>query len=806
MLRNYLKVAFRNIVRSKSYSLINILGLSLGVACCLLLTLYVQDELMFDRHHERLDDLYRITTTFNTEIAFENMSNVSPPIAMTVKDEVPEVEAAARVVNIPGLQSLIKYEDQRFYEPDGLVADSTVFDVLTYEFVEGSPEKALTDPNTVVITDRLAHKLFGNEPALDKMINISQASSTVNYKITAVIKDNPRTFLRANFFTSMMSEGLGSYLRSPEALTEWAGNNFVPSYLKLVPGADKEIVVKKINDVLQNHGAKSMEALGFKKTLGLEPVKDIYLRGFSAKSPRITYIYVISSIAIFILVIACINFMNLSTARATKRANEIGLRKVMGAFRSSLIGQIMGEALVIVSISMIVSVIVVQLALPFFNDITAKSISFGSENILYFIGAITAFTIITGLLAGSYPALYLSSFQPAQVLKGKFNVGNASGWLRRSLVVVQFMIAITLVCGMIIISEQLEFMRDKNLGFDAKAKIFVPLRTATAKSSYPTLQTELIKTGVVKEISAADYLPGNPIFNDMFFYMDGGNMNTAIDIRTNTVDYHYQDLLDIKLIAGRKFTDNYKMEDGKLILNETAVKRFGITPDKMVGEKLHFEWHGESSHFEVIGVIEDYHQNTLKEEIKPMLFQMTKDAKEFNFMISTIDANNLTATIARLQETWNKVVGDTPFEYSLLDQSLQKQYDEDKRISRIISYFTIIAMLISCLGLYGLSTYMAERRFKEIGIRKVLGASISQIVALMSTEFIKLVLIAFVISVPIAWYSMSRWLDGFAYKISVNLWVFVYAGLAALVIALLTVSFESIKAASTNPVKALRSE
>ena len=807
MFRNYLKVAFRNIVRSKSYSLINVLGLSLGVACCLLLTLYIQDELRFDRHHDRLDDLYRITTTFQSTLGIDGQSAVSPPIAMTVKDEVPEIEAAARIVNIPGVsQSLIKYEDQVFYETDGLIADSTVFDILTYEFVEGSPKKALTDPNTVVITDKLAHKIFGDEPALDKLITISQGNTTANYKVTAVIKDNLRTHVHANFFTSMMSDGLGAYLRSPESTGEWAGNNFVPSYLKLVPGADPKIVVKKMNDVLMRHGAKAMEALGMKKTLGLEAVKDIYLHGFNAKSPRITYIYVISSIAIFILVIACINFMNLSTARATKRANEIGVRKVMGAFRSSLIGQIMGEAMVIVAFSILLSIVFVQLSLPFFNHLTNKSIAFGSDNMLYFIAALAGITIITGLLAGSYPALYLSSFQPAQVLKGKANMSNASGMLRRSLVVVQFMIAITLVCGMIIISEQLEFIRDKDLGFESEAKIFLPLRTAEARKSYPSLQTELAKSGIVRDVSAADYLPGTPIWSDMSYYMDGGNMNSAVNMKRNKVDFHYIDLLGIKMVAGRTFTDNYAMDIGKLILNETSVKKYGVKPEDMIGQKLHFEWQGKAYDFEVIGVMEDYHQNTLKEEIKPTLFELASDAKDYSFMITSVNPKNMASTISAMEDTWKRIVGDTPFEYSLLDQSLQKQYDEDKRISQIITYFTVIAMLISCLGLYGLSTYMAERRFKEIGVRKVLGASVNQIVGLMSKEFVRLILIAFAISVPLAWYGMDQWLDGFAYKISINPLVFVYAGLAALTIALLTVSFESMKAATTNPVKALRSE
>ena len=807
MFINYLKVALRNIFRTKVYTAINVLGLSLGVTSCLLLALYIQDELSYDRHQERLDDLYRLTTHFHSGRGLDAFAAVSPPITMTIREEVPEVEEAARILAIPGVtQSLIKYEDKVFYETDGLVADSTVFDVLTFEFVEGTPHKALTDPNTVVITDKLSRKLFGDSPALDKMININQGGTGVNYKITGVIKDNIKTHLHVNFLTSMMSEGIGAYLRSPEANQQWAGNNFVPGYIKLVAGADREAVKKKINDLLQRHGAKSLEALGMKKSLDIYPVKDMHLRAFNAPNPRITYIYVISSIAVFVLIIACINFMNLSTARATKRAGEIGVRKVMGAFRSALVSQIMGEALLIVTVSMLISVVLVQVTLPLFNELTMKEITFGADNILYFAGALVLFTLATGLLAGSYPAFYLSSFNPAEVLKGKFSMSNASGLLRKSLVVVQFMIAITLICGMIVISQQLDFMRNKNLGFDPSAKLYLPMRSDAAKLQYPALQTELEKEGILNNISATDYLPGTNIFHDMSFYSDGGDMNSAMNMKINTVDHNYMDLMNIKLLTGRGFTSNYEMEKDKLILNEKAVKNYGETPESIIGKRLHFEWQDTAYHFQVIGVMENYHQKSLKEEIDAMCFETNSDNKHFEFLIGTIDTQRMPEQVAKMESIWNRLVPDSPFDYSLLDDTLQKQYDEDRRISRIITYFTVLAMLISCLGLYGLSTYMAERRFKEIGVRKVLGANVNSIVALMSKEFIKLVIIAFAISVPLAWYAMDRWLQSFAYAIGINFMIFVYAGLGALAVALLTVSFESVKAASQNPVNSLRSE
>jgi putative ABC transport system permease protein len=567
------------------------------------------------------------------------------------------------------------------------------------------------------------------------------------------------------------------------------------------------MVEKKMNEVLLKHGAEAMKALGLHKTLSLELVKDIYLRSDVGQSPRITYLYVVASIAAFILLIACINFMNLSTAKATKRAAEIGIRKTLGAFRSSLVSQILGEAMVIVVISIFISLVLVQWALPFFNQLTDKNISFNSENIIYFISASVIITLVTGLVAGSYPAFYLSSFEPAQVLKGKLNLGNSSGRLRQVLVIFQFMIAIALVCGIFIISQQMNFIIEKDLGFDVKAKIVLPLRTKEARNQYDALKKELEKNSDVKAVSGTAYVPGSEIFNDMMFYPDGGNMEKAVDIMRNRVDAGYMELLNMKLIAGRMFTDNREMEkDTKLILNKTAAGRLGFTPEKMVGQNLHFEWQGKKYDFQVIGVMEDFNQASLHGEIKPTLFEMPDSTKQYNYIVASLSSTNFEQKIKSIEKIWKSLINDTPFEYSFLDQNIQKQYDEDRRVSSIITSFGLIAMIICSLGLYGLSSYMAERRFKEIGIRKVMGASVSQIVTMMSTEFVKLVLIAFVIAVPLAWYGMSKWLESFAYKISIEWIVFVLAGVVALTIALITVSFESIKSAMGNPVDSLRGE
>ncbi|MBA4053702.1 MAG: macrolide ABC transporter permease [Marivirga sp.] len=808
MFKNYLKIAFRTLMRTKVYSFINIFGLSLGVACCLLLSLYIHDEFNYDRHHQRLNDLYRIDTQFDGDVVgFDKLGYVSPPIAMTLKDELPEIEVAARVVGSFSAENLIQYEDKKFYESNAFIADSTLFDVLTYEFKEGHPKKALTDANTVVLSEPLASKLFGNESALNKSILISQGGSPVNYKVTGVYKNN-NSFLMPSFISSMMSEGLGEYIRTnPQASTEWAGQNFVQAYIRLVPGHSQASVEKKINEVLIKYGSEDMKALGFSKTLFLEPVQDIYLKSSLDKNRRITYIYIIASIALFILLLACINFMNLSTAKAAKRASEIGIRKAMGAFRGSLIRQILGEALVIVLIAILISTILVQVALPGFNELSGKNITLNQDNILYFGVALMILTFVTGLIAGSYPAFYMSSFKPAEVLKGKFALGNASGQLRQGLVIFQFVIAIALVCGMFVISKQLSFMKEKDLGFDPEAKVIIPLRTDEARQKYASLKSEVEQMSSINGVSAVNFPPGSQIFNDMAFYVEGGSMDNAILNRRNSIDAGYMELLGIKLIAGRAFTDNRQAESqGQLIINRTSANKFKIDPENIVGRKLYFDWQGENYKFEVIGVMEDYNQTSLKDPIIPIVFEMADSTNQYNFMVTSVNPSGFSETIAGIEDIWEKQVSDAPFEYSFLDDNIQKQYNEDRRISKIISYFSVIAMIICSLGLYGLSSFMAEQRLKEIGVRKVMGASVTQIVGMMSKEFVRLVLLAFGIAIPLSWYAMQKWLEGFEYKTTMTVAPFVYAGLSALVIALLTISYESLRAANANPAKILRSE
>jgi putative ABC transport system permease protein len=809
MIRNYITIALRSILRHKTYSIINVAGLSVGIACCLLLALYIQDEVSFDRHHHDADRIYRVLSLMG-ENADRTMHTTSAPIVWGIKEELPEIETVARLVNPPGVsQNLIKYEDKQFYESKGYIADSTLFDIFTYNFKEGNPKNCLVEANSIVITERLAKKFFGNEPALNKVINVNQSGPSADFRITGVLSETQKnTEIEANFFVSMTSSGWAEYLRSPAVIDQWAGQNFLLSYIKLKPGTNPTEFIPKMNKVFLKYGSEDLKALGMKKQLGLFPLKDIYLHAaYGDSSPRITYLYVIASIAVFILLIACINFMNLSTAKATKRANEVGLRKTLGAYKSSLIVQFLGEAMVIVLFAIIVSLGLVQLLLPLFNQVTLKAISFGSDNIYFFLSALIAIAVITGLAAGSYPAFYLSSFQPAKVLKGKTALNQSGSLLRKGLVVFQFVVAITLVCGVIMISKQLAFMQEKDLGFESDNKIVLPLRSETARKSFAGLRDELSTFGAVKDVTGSNYVPGSHIWHDFTLFPEGSSMEKGVMIKNVMVEPNFIDVMKLKIVAGRNFTENREADSqNKVILNTTAVKRLGFEPAELAGHKIYSDRNGERNGYEVIGVMEDYHHISVKEEIFPILYFLESDIATHNFMIVDIEDKKISEAIQFIETSWKKMNADTPFEYTFLDDNIKKQYDEDQRVAKVITSFTIIAMIISCLGLYGLSTFMAERRFKEIGVRKVMGASVSQIVQMMSGEFIKLVAIAFFVAVPLSYYFITTWLENFAYKAPVTLSIFTIAGTSALLIAVLTVSFESVQAASKNPVNALRNE
>lgn len=810
MLKNYFKIAWRNLVKHKVFSLISIASLMVGTACCMLLLLYIKDETSYDRHHTHAKDLYRVTTSFhNIDGTPEAIATSSPPIVMTMLSEFPEVINAARIVSPPGAEeNLIQYEEQSFFESKGLLADSTFFQMFDYEFAEGNPAEALKQPNSVVLTQTLAHKIFGDRSGLGETISISNNAGEYDYKITGILKDtDKKSHIEANFITSMSSEGLGKFITS---ITNWGGQNFIFSYIQLHPEASAEVLEAKLPAFLNKYGAKDLKELGMNKSLHLQPVTDIHLKSsFNfdlGQNGSIIYIYVMSAIAIFMQLIACINFMNLSTAKAAQRAGEVGVRKTLGANQATLVKQFLNESMLLVVVAILLSILLVELLLPYFNHLTGKSIGFQDIGLQYYVLSAIALTLVTGLLAGSYPAFFLSSFQPAKVLKGKINMQRSGGLLRKSLVVFQFVVAICLISGVIIIVSQLDYMRHQALGFETSSRIVIPLRTSEASERFPALKAKLSQQTGIQQVSASSVIPGRKVLHDFSLYPAGSNMENGIYCQRYFVDPDFTELLHLKILQGKDFGNNPNDgQDHRILINQTALSAFNFSQEDAIGQKLYTEWEGEVIEFEVIGVVNDFHHASLHQDIGAMVFHPSEN-EQFSYAIASAHPADMQQTLGIIQQSWKEVNPELPFEYTFLDQHIQQLYEDDQKMSQIIGSFTLVAILISCLGLYGLSAFVAERKVKEIGIRKVFGAQVITIVGLLSRDFTKLVLMAFLISVPLSYYIMQQWLQHFAYQIEIGARFFILAGLVALLIAWVTVSYHAIRAALANPVKSLRSE
>ena len=825
MLRNYITIAFRNLIKHKIFSLINIFGLSIGITCCVLLSLYIQDEFAYETHFDRYKDIYRLTSTIAAERGSEKMPRTSPPIVMTLARELPEIESATRVVSPPEVeQHLLRIGDKTFYEKTGYLVDSTFFDLFSYSFREGDRRSALDAKSSVVLSDALATKIFRDQSALDQLIIINSGQTTDTFRVTGVLKPHlGKSQLDADFYMNMNSKGWGEYINS---VTTWGGQNFIYSFIKLKPGASVAGVQQKFQALLDKYGAKDLKEMGIKKTMGLQSLQDIHLYsvrefvgtlsgyGFSdlGTSGNITYVYVLGFICLFILLIACINFMNLTTAKASQRAGEVGVRKSLGAHRGNLIGQFLGESMTIVLVAMLLSLGLVQVVLPIFNQFTQKELSVNTENMGYLAAALLAISLFTGVVAGSYPAFFLSSFQPAKVLKDKRLSGNSSNWLRKGLVVFQFMITITLISSIIIIQKQMNFVQNKSLGFNPDYTIMLPLRTVEARTNYVRLKTRIKELTGVREVSGSTAPPSMPTMRDIPLYTQGSNMeNAQLHFNVN-VDENYFKLLDIKFIAGHDLTfekDTFSFESPMIhpiLVNRESLHKTGIPLETAAGTHLFIDYQGKHLDFEIKGVVEDFHQFSLHQRVTPIMFFIPQRRNDFAQLCASVEARDYKNVLANMERAWKEIVPNTPFEHGLLSDSVKRQYEADERTLSIISTFTLIAILISCLGLYGLSIYVAERRVKEIGIRKVLGASVAGIVGMLSRDFIILVGIAFLISVPLGYYAMNQWLEGFAYKTELDGTVFLLAGLGSFGIAWFTVGFESMKAAMGNPVDSLRNE
>jgi putative ABC transport system permease protein len=808
MLINYLKITFRNLARNKTFSIINIFGLAAGLATCLLIMLYIKDESEFDKHHKDGDRIFRIASASSNG---ESWAAAPAPLAFTLKNDLPEVEEVSRLFTFPDIETMtlkVKQASQtiQFIERNGYYVDSTYFRVLTYDFKYGNAHTALNQPNSIVISGQIAGRFFGRENPLGRTMVVVTPFGEMNYTVNGVFDNTKhKTHIPANYFLSMRNSDMFNFVQRQ---TGWASNNVFYTYVKFKPGVLQSVFEKKLNPWFQSHAGEQLKAAGFGKTLFLQPLKDIYLHsavGFEFHTKgNITYLYILGSIAAFILLIACINFMNLSTARSERRAKEVGVRKVMGAVKHSLVYQFLGESVIMCVIAMGISLLLAGILLPYFNSLTQKNLQpFDQPYLLLWIGLLT---LATGLLAGLYPAFYLSSFKPVSVLKGKIINHFSAAAIRKGLVVFQFTISICLIFGAIVIWQQLSYLKNQNLGFNKERQLVLPLTLGfnNSEANYVALKSELVKLPQVKAVSSASAYPGIPNLNDMLFFAEGKTVRDFVDIHLASVQHDYIPTLGLELKYGRNFSSDIRVDSQNIILNETAVKQLGYDPATAVGKKIYFKFAAFNGFFNITGIVKDFHYESLHTGIKPYGFTTAFFGNRFGYLIANLKTGDYANTLARVETIWKKAIPNAPFNYSFVDQDFQRNYENDQLTSRIVLTFTVITILIACLGLFGLAAFSAEQRTREIGIRKVLGASVANITRLLSKDFLRLVVIALLIASPLSWYVMNQWLQNFAYKVDVSWWMFVAAGFVAIFIALATVSFQSIKAALANPVKSLR--
>jgi putative ABC transport system permease protein len=792
------------------------MGLSKGIACCILIALYIQDEFNYEKGFSTHEQIFRINTTFIHEGVTETSPTTSPPIAPGLAQALPEIETFTRVMKPLNTEiNIVRYGDKSFFERKAVLVDSTFLDVFPYRLLEGDPATALDGPSTALLSDKLSQKIFGKKSPMDELLIVNSGTTADTFRITGVVSapDFP-SHIDADIYMCMNSAGWGRWVLSQ---TTWANNNIVGSYLKLSDPSAYKSLEAKLPQFIEMHAGEELRQSGRSKILKLQPLDEVRLYSDLRKqsstdqnSSSITYIYIIGTIGIFILLLACINFMNLTTAKSAQRAGEVGIRKSMGAFRNNLIRQFLGESMVIVIFALFVAFLIVLLALPSFNSIMQKQLTFNSNNLPFILTATLSIALLTGLLAGSYPAFFLSALKPTQVLKGKSLSTDGSQWLRKGLVVFQFVITITLISSIVIIQQQLNFIQSKSLGFDTDQVIMIPLRTAQAAQQFTSLKSSFEQLTDVHVVSATSSIPSTPLSRDWGVHKKGTNNDQSVTHDIVNVDVEYFKTMGIDILAGRDFIIGQDNVPGdtvntmKIILNEASLKAFDIPLKDAIGSTIYFQPGNERYEFTVVGVVKDFHQFSLHRQIRPMLFVLSGNRNFFPYLAASIKMDAYEKITAQMKSIWDQRINDTPFESIPLNDNLKNLYAAERKTSTILTISTVIALLISSLGLYGLSVYVAERKTKEIGIRKVVGASVESIVSMLSKEYIKLIIISFLIAVPLGYYGMNKWLEGFAYKIDPGVGVFLISGAISFLIAWLTISFESFRAASKNPVDTFR--
>lgn len=807
MFKNYLKIAFRNLWRNKSFSLINIIGLAIGMATCLIIMLFVNNELSYDKYNDKANQMYTVYFRGSVQGEKLNEASVMPPVAQTLKKDFPEVEAATRLRDY-GKPKLI-YGNKSFKEDAFAFVDSNFFQVFTLPLIEGNVKTALLEPNTVVITKAIAKKYFGNEDPMGKVIAFKDGNNTA-CKVTGVIDKVP---VNANFHFELFASMSGL----PEAREPtWMSSNFF-TYIVLAKNYDYKKLEAKLPQVVEKYMAPQMlQALGqsladFRKSgsdisFHLEPVTAIHLDpdfpNTLSQPGNMQNVYIFAAIAVFMLLIACINFMNLSTAGASKRSKEVGVRKVLGSPKAELVKQFLFESMIISTIALLLAVVLIYLALPAFNQLADKNLSLNFSEHLFLIPGLIVFILFTGILAGSYPAFYLSSFKPVSVLKGKFSTGKKSIGLRSGLVVFQFFISILLIVSTTVVFKQLDYMQNKYVGYN-KDQVLIIQDTWMLGKNQEIFYQKLKNDPRVENVTRSGYLPAGQSYNNNFFVSPEQNPGQLIKTLRYGVDENYIATLGINMLTGRNFSKDYTTDSSAVILNETAARALGWG-DKAIGHHIsHTDNRGRTDIYHVTGIVKDFNFRSLHERISPLVMTLEPNPSVLIAKLKTKDAASL---ITKLSKTWSSFGAEDAMSYSFLDDRFNNTYKAEQKTGTILGIFAGLTIFVACLGLFGLAMFTAQQRTKEIGIRKVLGASVTQVTSLLSKEFLKLVIIACVIAFPLSYWAMSKWLQDFAYRTDISWWIFALAGVIAIMIAVATICFQSIKAALANPVKSLRTE
>ena len=795
MFKNYLKTALRITKQHKEYSFINIAGLALGIACCLLILFWVQDELSFDRFHENADHLYRLVEDLNFEGRTLHIARTPSAVAPALLEKIPDVVNAAIYLPAPSL--LVTHGENNFYENGIAFVSPSFLEMFTFSFIKGNQDSALKDLSSIVITDEAAEKYFGGEDPIDRTLRINNKQDFI---VRGVLENVPQnSHLKFDVllpFAALENMGEDAGIRWKPVMENW-GVNFYFSYIQVAENTDIHALDSKIVDFIKEHSSITSTELH------VQPIKKIHLLSNLVADVEdngsIKHVYIFSIIAFFVLFIACINFMNLTTAHAARRAKEVGMRKISGAKRGQIINQFLGESLFLSFFSLIFAVCIVFVFLPAFNSLSGKELAFDAGNSLGIFLILIVITTTTGILAGSYPAFFLSSFQPINILGKSGKTAQRKMIFRRFLVIIQFSLSIFLIIATFIVHDQLHFIQNSPLGFDRDHVVSIRLRGETAQS-FPAVKEELLKNPQILSVTAANQLPTHILYSLTGAYWEGKDPKDDVLFHFVTVDYDFIQTLNLQLVEGRAFSKEFQSDQtAAFILNEKAAEYIG--KESVVGEA--FGFFGRRGR--IIGVVKNFHFDNFYNEIKPLVLLYEAPSSD-NFLIARISGDDISKNVAVMEEAWNKTIPFYPFELNFLDDEFNRQYRAEKRMGRLFNSFTFLSVFIASLGLFGLVSFMANQRTKEIGIRRVVGASVADIVKILTKEFILLVGIANLIAWPAAYFFMGKWLDNFVFRTHIQMWMFLYAALIAFAIAFLSVSYKTIKAATANPVDSLRYE